>query len=236
MNRIQIYRGTGPSLVACCLAAAPLLGQSFSTTVLTTTPIANDTKTDWSGSLAFPKFDVRGATLDSVTFSFSETLSTTLNFNNYANGDRAFAVADVTSQLTTDDSSFIVPGSLPSTSLHVATPITPKGSSSSAASSTTQTTTLTFDSPSLLAQWVGPGNFVVPIETESDFSITAYGGNNSTGLDTTAGATGSVTYNYHKGPQGNTAVPEPSSYALTIGSTLVGFGMVRRLSRLRTAG
>ena len=230
MIRIHFIRGTTVCVVASSIAMTQALGQSFSTTVLTTSPISNDTKTDWSGSLSFPKFNVRGATLDSVTFTFSETLSTTFNLDNYANGGRSKAIVDVSTALNSSDPNFSGTGSLPSASINFTTPIVPKGGSISTSQSTTESATLTFTTPSILSQWIGAGSLVVPIETQSDFGVTVYGGNNQWSLETTAGATGSVTYNYHKGPQPNGAVPEPSTYALTAGIGLWGFGMARRLS------
>src|SRR5664279_4031920 len=88
-------------------AALLLVGTSLSVQAATSGPFTTSTPipstlTQWTGSLAFPKFNYALGTLNSVTLDFSSTMTTTLTITNNS-GSSSSGTAKTELQVTVQD-------------------------------------------------------------------------------------------------------------------------------------
>jgi hypothetical protein len=190
------------ALLACNRAEAAV--ESF----ITSTPIAS-TLTDWSGTMAFQQFNPSLGTLLSVTLNVSADLETTLTVvNNSPSSSHGKVWTDL--QVTVEDGG----NNLITPSVELDTPqqtYTLAGGHSlilpeiDATGSSSQAYTLA----AILAEFTGTGSIALDASTLTQTGELNTGGNTAASQVTTAGATGTVIYNYLPA---FTPVPEPSTY------------------------
>lgn len=233
LNRLGLVTAVAATF---CFGVSSVQAQSLSQTVWTTTPISDGTLTDWASSLSFPMFNVPGMRLTSATFTLTENLATTFNLTSSANGVAKGSI-DLTSNLTLTDPAFAGSPIQADTAISLKTGILTKGQSISISGANSATTSVTITDPLQLKSWTGFGSFAVNLYTDSNFSVTVLGGNNKWSLNTTAGATGYVTYEYKpgpavpNGPPPSGIVPEPTRYGTAFALGLLGLAVARRIRR-----
>src|SRR5208283_3392221 len=214
-----------PGLVATSIILAAdatvSLAQS-SVSYPTSTPIANNTPTDWGNTtpltLDFEQFNPSLGTLNSVELDLSVSASTFITIVNRSEfsstGGTASTVLDVNVQDSGDNlaspfdvlrQAFTFGGGIGGTGVGIGAtlrsgpmPLTASGSSD-----------ITYTSPAILGEFTGNGTYDLQAST---FTLTEmiYGnGNVSVTQTTDAGLTGEVIYFY-------TAIPEPATFGLMI--------------------
>jgi hypothetical protein len=207
--------------VLCCVLAV-LVVQSVSWASIppitdgpytTSTPISS-TLTDWSGSLAFPKFNSALGTLTKVQLDLSGSLTTVLTVTNDApTGSSGNAKMEL--QMTVQDAGINL--NVPELDL-----FSPEFSYLIGAGQSVTSNILTksgtssdqYTSAPIIAEFTGPGTIVLPASTFTQTWLTNTGGNTFVAQSTYAQLTGTVTYTY-------TPVPEPATLSL-LGLGLVG--------------
>lgn len=172
----------------------------------TTTPISL-TLTDWSSSLAFPKFNPALGSLTAVQIDLSGSMRTVLTVTN--NGlSSSSGTAKTELQMTVQDSgsNLIDPtidmfsSNFNYTNLGAGQSVTSGILTKNGSSSDIYTLA------AVLAEFTGPGTITLPAFTFTQTWLTNTGGNTSASQVTNASLTGSVTYSYD--------VPEPATVAL----------------------
>lgn len=193
-------------------ASAALTSGPFSTT----TPISS-TLTDWSNTLAFPKFDPSLGTLISADFTFNSGLSTVLTVTN--TGPVTTTGNARTEVIITVDGVEVMDYFSPKQNFSV-----PVSSSQTLASATaTGSGTLTYNTPGVLSPFIGVGSFTLPASTDTATTVTTTAGNSTAAQVTSATLSGTVIYTYE-------AIPEPTA-VLSTAMLLSGGLLLRRRSR-----
>ncbi len=195
--------------IVILIAVMPVLATTI--TYNTSTPIAL-TPTNWTGSLAFQKFNPTLGILDSVTINLSGymettiTVSSTANATGYAKTSVELSVQDAGGNLNVPEITLISPA-FNFTNLNgtvVSGLLTKSGSSSD-----------TYTSSAVLAEFKGIGDILLNAGTFVETLLAFTSGNANASQVTGASLTGSVTYNY--------TVPEPATIAILCGGAFALF-------------
>ncbi len=199
--------------VVLVLAVVPALATTV--TYNTSTPISL-TSTNWTGSLAFQKFDPSLGTLNSVTLNLTGYMETTITVSStaYAGGwaktSVELSVQDSGGNLNVPEITLISPA-FNFTNLNgtvVSGLLTKSGSSSD-----------TYTSAAVRFEFTGTGNILLDAGTFVETLASFTSGNATIGQVTSASLTGSVTYDY--------TVPEPATVSLLCLGT---FALLKRKS------
>ena len=222
MNRnscVKNVRLLGAAMFAAVAMVVPSFVHASTLSYNTTTPIPA-TPTDWSESLSFPQFDTNLGTLNSVTLSFTGSLSTTITVQNISNlfggALPSSGTATTMSAISVEDSGL----NLASPALSLTSPVytyaalAPGGIITSGLLTKVDTSSNTYVSPAVISEFSGLGAITLSASTGTLTVLGNKGGNSFSSQVSSAALTGTVTYNY-------TAVPEPSTLAL-LGISVVG--------------
>jgi hypothetical protein len=190
--------------------------------ITTSTPISHTTELVGSPSdvLTFPKFDGNLGILLSVVIHLDTNISSVITVTNSAETPSSGTVFTQCQYTLTD------PATLLTLTPVVNTPsfgysLAPGGSTTSSALTGSKGTNGTFTTAGILAEFTtfSGGTIALPVSTFTQTFTGNTGGNTSSGQVTTAGATGTITYNYQSG------VPEPGALTL-LGTSLIGGGLL----------
>jgi hypothetical protein len=183
--------------------------------------------TDWSGSLAFPKFNASLGLLKQIDLVLNGTIRTTLTITNSSpSASRGRVMAEV--MMTVLDPENLLASTGPQLDLFIST-----YNYNLAAGKTISSGLLTssgsyneqFTDPNLLTEFTGSGNIFLSANTLSETWASNSGGNTSVFQASSAELTGMITYHYEN------VVPEPVTACL-IGIGLCALGQyVRRRTR-----
>lgn len=213
------------AILAAVAVLVGLPGLALATTLsyTTSTPIPS-TKTDWTGSLAFPKFNPSLGTLTQVDLYLSCDMDTVLTVTNTANS-ASTGSAKTELMLTVMDGGFLISDA---PQIDMNSPFYPYSLAAGASITSgdltkSATNTSHYKDSALLAEFVGTSNISLAATTYTMAWINYNGGNTEASQSTNASATGTVTYEYTAGPP----VPIPPT-ALLLGSGLVGLLALRR--------
>jgi hypothetical protein len=218
MNKFSLLLAGGLVLAGTTLSIHAATSGPFTTS----TPIPS-TLTDWTSSLAFPKFNSALGTLQSVTLDFSSTLSTTLTITN--NSDSASSgTAKTELQVTVQDagSNLTAPELDLLTTPYSYSLAAGQGTSSGLLTKSGDDGGNTYTLGAILAEFNGPGTIVLPASTFTQTLLANTGGNTAASQISDGSLTGTVLYNY-------LVVPEPSTWALVA----LGLGALPFLRRNR---
>jgi hypothetical protein len=186
----------------------------------TTTPIPSSL-TDWTGSLAFQKFNSSLGTLYQVQLDLSASLGTVITITN-ASPEASSGTAKTELQVTVQDSG----GNLITPEIDLNSPlyaynVGPGGSVTSGTLTKAGTSSDQYTAAAVLAEFTGPGTIVLPASTFTQTWLTNTGGNTYASQVTNASLTGTVTYFYNP-------VPEPSTVLSLAGMLLPAAFKLRR--------
>jgi len=186
---------------------------------ITSTPIGS-TGTDWTGTLAFQKFDPALGTLNSVTIDLSGSMSTQLTVTNDGSSS-SDGSAKTELQITVQD----VGNNLTAPAVDVFSPIfdfSPLAVNETKISgwlTKTYSSSDLYTTAAVLSEFTGAsGNTVLDASTLTTTWLSFTGGNILASQVTNASLTGTVTYNY---------TPEPATMAM------LGFGALSLAARRR---
>ncbi len=210
--------------IAILLGLSTLSQAATSGPFVTTTPVPY-TLTDWTASLAFPRFDSSLGTLTSVTLGLSSSIQVVMTVTNSA-PEASSGTARTEVQFTVQD----VGGNLITPEIDSSTPsfaydLGPGSSVTSGTVTKTGTSTDVYTSAAILAEFTGPGIIILPASTFTQIWLTNAGGQTFATQVTNGRLTGTVTYEYTLA--GETGVPEPSTMLL-FGSALIGLAVLLR--------
>lgn len=202
--------------IAWCALLACLLVMGLGTASLallqsgpftTSTPISY-TRTDWTGTLAFPKFNSALGTLTQVDVYVSAGLKTTLTVNNTANSVSAGS-AKTEVQVTVTDPLALVSLGPDINSPLFSFSLNPGDTVTSGLLTKTGSDLGSYTDPAILAEFSGPGTITMNVGTYTLTWLNYNGGNAEASQVTDAMATGTVTYYYEY-------VPEPSGLLVLV--------------------
>lgn len=191
-------------VLSLCVVQGVCLADSISYS--TTTPIPS-TKTDWIGSLAFPKFNPTMGILESVQIDLSGTMQSTLTVTNNASSasnGRANTHFLLIGQDVGGNLNAPVDTMGPSFNYN----LTPGGSLVSGLLTRNFSSSDVYTAPVVLAEFTGVGNLSLDASTFTETALFNSGGNTDASQVTFASATGTVKYSYR--------VPEPAALALLL--------------------
>lgn len=207
------------ALTASSLTVVPVCAKAQTSTYVY--PLS---PTDWSYNFQVQQFNASQGILTSVSLTLIETASFTWTLANHSPSPSSFTLAAV-SQLTLD-----LPDSLPPVSTGIGYSLPSPVSLASGATLTLGTGELSgFGSFILspanydLSAFIGTSTLMLPASTFTTDDAHSTGGNNVETLQTLAGATLVVTYNF-------TPIPEPSELALLLpglGAAFLGWRRFR---------
>jgi len=222
-------RSFSVAILALVIASAGSEARAgFDTETFTvSTPV--NAKTDFSQTLAVPAFNVAGATLSTVTFSFTDSANISGYLINKAAEAKTFTISDTVSfnaSFLTYDLSDMREAEKSYAGLTTASTAIFGAYSLVGNSGTT-----TLINPADLANFEGTSPLLFNLSAEAQVVVTGAGGNTTTLIDTTANSTLTITYGYIA----PNIVPEPASIAMTaLGGLLVaaaGYGRNRVRTR-----
>lgn len=205
-------------------AAATMVSGPFTTT----SPISL-TKTDWIGTLLFPKFNSALGTLIQVDLHLSSTLNTQLTVTN--TGDTSSSGSAKTELMLTVQDPGLNFTDGPQIDLNSSAFGYNLAAGANIASGTlvkSGTSDSTYTDSVILHEFTGTGSISLAAHTFTQTLLANSGGNTSASQFTTALATGTVTYEYTTGPP--PPVPVPPTLLL-LGSGLVGLLALGRRKR-----
>ena len=217
---MKLRSGVLLTVLLCTVAASGAFAATQSGP-FNATPISY-TKTDWSSTLDFPKFNSALGTLIQVDLYVSAGITTTLTVTNGSTTSSSqgnamthelVTVNDPLSLLTLAPEIYTAPFDY---NLNPGESVTSPGLTDSASDSSSYTAS------AILAEFVGPGTISMPTFTFTETVLANTGGNTDASQTTYAEAAGTVTYWY---------VPEPTS--LMALATMMGLAGVVRLRRRR---
>ncbi len=215
------------TLIAILLALSTLTQAATSGPYVTSTPIPS-TLTDWTGSLAFPKFNPSLGTLTSVTIGLSTSIRVVMTVTN-SSLDPSSGTARTEVQFTVQDAGWnLITPEIDSFTPSFAYSLGPGDSVTSGTLTKSGSSTDLYTDAAILAEFIGPGTIVLPASTFTQIWLSNAGGDTLASQITNASLTGTVTYEYTLG--GEAGVPEPGSMLL-FGSALIGLTILLR-SRL----
>jgi len=199
-----------------------------SVTYWTSTPVATNTQTAWSSTLAFAKFNPTLGHLSEIDFYVSSTMDSRFTVSNLGAGNETSTVYDeITLSITDPANAFAADAPqidkyFPSPS-HYSVTLNPGQSATSSVYKTTANNFLTYTSADVFDEFTGFGTISLNATAASQWWGSSTGDATITELSH-AGATGYVTYIY--------TVPEPGSVALA-GLGCLAFYYRRRFKKLR---
>jgi len=204
-------------LVPLLLASSAFANVIGPTTTSTPIPL---TLTDWTHTLAFPKFNPALGTLTQIELNITGGLSTTITVTNNAasssNGtaktELALLVQDPSNLLFGNTIPYVTPPFPTTPLLDILSPayaynLAPGGFITSGTLTNTLSADNFYTASNILTAFTGSGNILLSAETLTGTVLANNGGNTIAGQVTTASATGTITYTY-------TPIPEPSALAL----------------------
>ncbi|MFA5866262.1 MAG: choice-of-anchor E domain-containing protein [Phycisphaerae bacterium] len=201
------------SLLLAGVANATMVSGPFTTS----TPIPL-TLTDFSGSLAFPKFNPALGTLTEVKLVLTGSINTVLTIRNTGT-ENSEGNAKTQVSFNVQDSGLNLVAGVPDaqTAPYDFSGLQPGNYITTGTISKTSSNTQYYTDPVILNEFTGAGNMVLNAATTTIAWI-GYTGGNTIATQVTDGAlTGNVTYYY---------IPEPATLALVV----LGIGLLRRRS------
>lgn len=182
----------------------------------TTTPIPS-TPADWTGSLAFPKFDLSLGTLTMVQLDLSGGFSMVLTVTNVSSsGSSGTAKTEVQWSVQDAGGHLIIP-EVDLSSPNFAYTLGAGQSLTSGTLTKSGSSSDQYTDGAVLAEFTGPGTIVLPASTFTQTWLTNMGGDTSASEDTYAQLTGTVTYSYQ-------LIPETSSIVMGLFLCAGGLG------------
>lgn len=211
-----------PMLLALVLAAGlgSTVAAGTSGPFTTSTPVPL-TKTDWSSTLAFPKFNPALGQLTQVDISITAYLETILTVTNTASS-ASTGTAKTEVAVTVTDPLLLISMGPDFFSPNFAFSLAPGGSVTSGLLAKSATDSQSFTSAGILSEFTGPGTITMDADTFTQAWIIFNGGNSNVVQVTKASTTGCVTYHY-------TEVPELPASALALLPAAVG--LLARIAR-----
>jgi hypothetical protein len=209
-------------LFAAVVVLLPGVASAYVISYTTSTPIGS-TLTDWTGTLAFQKFNPSFGTLNSVTIGLSGSLSTVLTITNNS-GESSSGTGKTEVQMTVQDagSNLINTPQIDLFSPDYSYSLGAGGSTTSGTLTKNGTSSDLYTAAAVLSEFTGAsGNTVLNASTFTQTWLTNTGGNTFASQVTNASLTGTVTYDY---------VPEPATMAM-LGLGALGLAARRRRSR-----
>lgn len=194
----------------CLVLLCVLPGTSFAALVsfTTTTPITS-TLTDWSGSLAFQKFNPALGNLTMVQIDLTGSMTTVLTVTNISSTLPSSGNAKTELQITVQDSG----GNLNVPELDLLSPTFTFSNLGAGLSVTSGNLTRSgsssdqYTAAAVLVEFTGLGTISLPASTFTQTLIGYTGGNTLASQATSAQLTGTVTYSYE-------VIPEPATMLL----------------------
>jgi hypothetical protein len=218
----QTLRKTFVGVALLTLAAATSVQAQVVGPITTSTPISHTTELVGAPSdvLTFPKFDGNLGILLSVVIHIDADISSVITVTNSAETPSSGNVFTQSQYTLSDPLSQLTLNPVTSTP-NFAYSLPPGGTATSSALTGTDSKTGTFTSGTVLAEFTTftGETIALPVTTFTQTFTANTGGNTSSGQVTTAGATGTITYNYT--PLAD--VPEPGAWAF-LGTSLIGGG------------
>jgi hypothetical protein len=218
----QTLRKTFVGVALLTLAAATSVQAQVVGPITTSTPISHTTELVGAPSdvLTFPKFDGNLGILFSVVIHLDADISSVITVTNDASTPSSGNVFTDSQYTVTDPLLLLTLSPDPSTP-NFAYSLPPGGTTTSPALLGSDTADGTFTSAGILAEFtsLSGGNIELGVSTLTQTFTANTGGNTFSGQVTTAGATGTITYNYTP----TESVPEPGAWAL-LGTSLIGGG------------
>lgn len=186
----------------------------------TSTPIPY-TKTDWGGTLAFPKFNPALGTLTQVDISITAAMQTTLTVTNTASSASTGTAKTEVAVTVTDPLALITMGP-DFFSPNYPFSLDPGQSVTSGTLTKSSTDTQSFTAAAILSEFTGPGTITMNASTYTQTWLAFNGGNTEASQVTDASCTGTVTYYY--------VVPEPSGLMVL---APMAFGLLTMIRKRR---